>query len=81
MARKFTESLEIAINLGIDPRQSDQAVCLWSAATRYGQERPRRCVCQRAKKADAAMAAGALMLLALMIWLKRSLVVFRLLIV
>ena len=25
-ARKFVESLEIAINLGIDPRQSDQAV-------------------------------------------------------
>ena len=59
LARKFTESLEIAINLGIDPRQSDQAVRGMVQLPHGTGKSIRVAVFAKGEKADAALAAGA----------------------
>lgn len=59
MSRKFTESLEIAINLGIDPRQSDQAVRGMVQLPHGTGKSVRVAVFAKGDKADAALAAGA----------------------
>ncbi|MCL2469783.1 MAG: 50S ribosomal protein L1 [Alphaproteobacteria bacterium] len=57
--RKFVESLEIAMNLGIDPRQSDQAV-RGTVQMPHGTGKTMRvAVFAKGEKADAALAAGA----------------------
>ncbi|MDD3181518.1 MAG: 50S ribosomal protein L1 [Alphaproteobacteria bacterium] len=58
-ARKFVESLEIAINLGIDPRQSDQAVRGMVQLPHGTGKSVRVAVFAKGDKADAALAAGA----------------------
>ncbi|HBN23177.1 MAG TPA: 50S ribosomal protein L1, partial [Holosporales bacterium] len=58
-ARKFDESLEIAINLGIDPRQSDQAVRGMIQLPHGTGKSVRVAVFAKGEKADAAQAAGA----------------------
>ena len=59
MGRKFVESLEIAVNLGIDPRQSDQAV-RGAVQMPHGTGKTMRvAVFAKGEKADAATAAGA----------------------
>ena len=58
-AAKFDESVEIAVNLGVDPRHADQqvrGVCNLPAGT--GKD-VRVAVFARAGKADEALAAGA----------------------
>lgn len=57
--RKFVETLEIAINLGIDPRQSDQAVRGMVQLPHGTGKTIRVAVFARGDKADAATAAGA----------------------
>lgn len=57
--RKFVESLEIAINLGIDPRQSDQAVRGMVQLPHGTGKTVRVAVFAKSEKADAALAAGA----------------------
>ena len=59
LARKFTESLEIAINLGIDPKQSDQAVRGMVQLPHGTGKSVRVAVFAKGDKADAALAAGA----------------------
>jgi large subunit ribosomal protein L1 len=59
MGRKFVESLEIAINLGIDPRQSDQAVRGMVQLPHGTGKSVRVAVFAKGEKADAALAAGA----------------------
>lgn len=59
MGRKFAESLEIAINLGIDPRQSDQAVRGMVQLPHGTGKSVRVAVFAKGEKADAALAAGA----------------------
>lgn len=59
MARKFDESLEIAINLGIDPKQSDQAVRGMVQLPHGTGKSVRVAVFAKGDKADAALAAGA----------------------
>jgi len=58
-ARKFVESLEIAINLGIDPKQSDQAVRGMVQLPHGTGKTVRVAVFAKGDKADAALAAGA----------------------
>jgi len=58
-SRKFDESLEIAINLGIDPRQSDQAVRGMVQLPHGTGKSVRVAVFAKGEKADAALAAGA----------------------
>lgn len=58
-SRKFVESLEIAINLGIDPRQSDQAVRGMVQLPHGTGKSVRVAVFAKGDKADAALAAGA----------------------
>jgi len=58
-ARKFNESLEIAINLGIDPKQSDQAVRGMVQLPHGTGKSVRVAVFAKGEKADAALAAGA----------------------
>ncbi len=58
-ARKFDESLEIAINLGIDPRQSDQSVRGMIQLPHGTGKSVRVAVFAKGEKADAAQAAGA----------------------
>jgi len=57
--RKFVESLEIAINLGIDPKQSDQAVRGMVQLPHGTGKTVRVAVFAKGDKADAALAAGA----------------------
>lgn len=57
--RKFVESLEIAINLGIDPKQSDQAVRGMVQLPHGTGKSVRVAVFAKGEKADAALAAGA----------------------
>ena len=59
MQRKFVESLEIAINLGIDPKQSDQAVRGMVQLPHGTGKSVRVAVFAKGEKADAALAAGA----------------------
>lgn len=58
-ARKFDESIEIAMNLGIDPRQSDQIVRGMVQLPHGTGKTVRVAVFAKADKADAAKAAGA----------------------
>ncbi len=58
-ARKFDESLEIAINLGIDVKQSDQAVRGMVQLPHGTGKSVRVAVFAKGDKADAALAAGA----------------------
>jgi hypothetical protein len=50
---KFDETLEIAMNLGVDPRHADQMVRGVDPAERHRQDRPRRGV-RPWRKADEA---------------------------
>ncbi|MGE4350954.1 MAG: 50S ribosomal protein L1 [Bdellovibrionales bacterium] len=59
MGRNFVESLEIAMNLGIDPRQSDQAVRGMVQLPHGTGKTVRVAVFAKGEKADAALAAGA----------------------
>jgi len=58
-ARKFDESLEIAINLGIDVKQSDQSVRGMIQLPNGTGKSVRVAVFAKGDKADAALAAGA----------------------
>ncbi len=58
-ARKFDESLEIAINLGIDTKQSDQSVRGMIQLPHGTGKSVRVAVFAKGDKADAALAAGA----------------------
>lgn len=58
-ARKFDESLEIAINLGIDTKQSDQSVRGMVQLPHGTGKSVRVAVFAKGDKADAALAAGA----------------------
>lgn len=57
--RKFDETLEIALNLGIDPKMSDQAVRGMVQLPHGTGKTVRVAVFAKADKADAALAAGA----------------------
>ncbi len=59
MGRKFDESLEIAINLGIDAKQSDQSVRGMVQLPHGTGKSVRVAVFAKGDKADAALAAGA----------------------
>ncbi|HAX91298.1 MAG TPA: 50S ribosomal protein L1 [Rhodospirillaceae bacterium] len=59
MSRKFVETLEIAINLGIDTKQSDQAVRGMVQLPHGTGKTVRVAVFAKGDKADAALAAGA----------------------
>lgn len=59
MGRKFTETLDIAINLGIDVKQSDQAVRGMVQLPHGTGKTVRVAVFAKGEKADAAKAAGA----------------------
>jgi len=59
MQRKFDESVEIAMNLGIDPKQSDQAVRGMVQLPHGTGKTVRVAVFAKGDKADAAKAAGA----------------------
>lgn len=59
MGRKFDESLEIAINLGIDVKQSDQNVRGMVQLPHGTGKSVRVAVFAKGDKADAALAAGA----------------------
>ncbi|MDX9689298.1 MAG: 50S ribosomal protein L1 [Proteobacteria bacterium] len=58
-ARKFAETLEVSVALGIDPRQSDQAVRGMVQLPHGTGKTVRVLVFAKGEKADAAMAAGA----------------------
>jgi large subunit ribosomal protein L1 len=57
--RKFDESVEIAMNLGIDPKMSDQAVRGMVQLPHGTGKSVRVAVFAKSEKADAAKAAGA----------------------
>lgn len=57
--RKFDETLEIAMNLGVDPRMSDQIVRGMVPLPHGTGKTIRVCVFAKGEKADAAKAAGA----------------------
>lgn len=59
MGRKFDESLEIAMNLGVDPRMSDQIVRGMVQLPHGTGKTIRVAVFAKGEKADAAKAAGA----------------------
>jgi len=59
MARKFPETLEIALNLGIDTKLSDQAVRGMVQLPHGTGKSVRVAVFAKGEKADAAQAAGA----------------------
>jgi len=56
---KFTETFEVAINLGIDPRKSDQAVRGATTLPNGTGKEVRVCVFTQGDAAEAAKAAGA----------------------
>lgn len=56
---KFDESVEVAINLGVDPRKSDQAVRGASVLPRGTGKVVKVAVITQGEQADAARAAGA----------------------
>ena len=56
---KFDESVEVAINLGVDPRKSDQAVRGASVLPRGTGKIVKVAVITQGEQADAARAAGA----------------------
>ncbi|MBT7952884.1 MAG: 50S ribosomal protein L1 [Gammaproteobacteria bacterium] len=56
---KFDESVEVAINLGVDPRKSDQAVRGSTVLPRGTGKSVKIAVFADAEQADAAKAAGA----------------------
>jgi len=58
-ARKFTETVEIAMNLGIDPKLSDQAVRGMVQLPHGTGKSVRVAVFAKGEKADAAKASGA----------------------
>lgn len=58
-ARKFDETVEIAMNLGIDPKISDQAVRGMVSLPHGTGKTVRVAVFAKGEKADAAKAAGA----------------------
>jgi large subunit ribosomal protein L1 len=58
-ARKFDESIEIALNLGIDPKQSDQAVRGMVQLPNGTGKTVRVAVFAKGENADKAKAAGA----------------------
>ncbi len=58
-ARKFDESIEIAMNLGVDPRQSDQIVRGMIQLPNGTGKSVKVAVFAKGVKADAAKAAGA----------------------
>ncbi len=59
LSRKFTETLDIAINLGIDTKQSDQSVRGMVQLPHGTGKSVRVAVFAKGEKADAALAAGA----------------------
>lgn len=56
---KFTETVDVAINLGIDPRKSDQVVRGATTLPNGTGKHVRVCVFAQGDAADAATAAGA----------------------
>ncbi|MEJ2680199.1 MAG: 50S ribosomal protein L1 [Gammaproteobacteria bacterium] len=56
---KFTESIDIAVNLGVDPRKSDQVVRGASVLPHGTGKTVRVAVFAQGEKADEALAAGA----------------------
>lgn len=56
---KFDESVEVAVNLGVDPRKSDQAVRGASVLPRGTGKIVKVAVIAQGEQADAARAAGA----------------------
>ncbi len=56
---KFDESVEVAINLGVDPRKSDQAVRGSTVLPKGTGKTVKVAVIAQAEQADAAKAAGA----------------------
>ena len=56
---KFTETVDVAINLGIDPRKSDQVVRGVTTLPNGTGKHVRVCVFAQGDAADAATAAGA----------------------
>ena len=56
---KFDETVEIAMNLGIDPRQADQRCAAWCLPSRHRQDHARRRVRQGRQGEGSAKAAGA----------------------
>lgn len=56
---KFTESIDVAVNLGVDPRKSDQAVRGATVLPRGTGKSVRVAVFTQGANADAAKAAGA----------------------
>ena len=58
-AVKFNETVDVAINLGIDPRKSDQIVRGATTLPNGSGKDVRVCVFAQGDAADAAKAAGA----------------------
>ena len=58
-AIKFTETVDVAINLGIDPRKSDQVVRGATTLPNGSGKSVRVCVFAQGDAAEAATAAGA----------------------
>ena len=56
---KFDETVEIAMNLGVDPRHADQRCAAWSICRTATGRTVRVAVFARGAKADEAKAAGA----------------------
>ncbi len=56
---KFTETVEVAINLGVDPRKSDQVVRGATVLPNGTGKNVRVCVFAQGENADKASAAGA----------------------
>lgn len=56
---KFTESIDVAVNLGVDPRKSDQAVRGATVLPKGTGKSVRVAVFAQGAAADAALAAGA----------------------
>lgn len=56
---KFSESIEVAVNLGVDPRKSDQVVRGSTVLPNGTGKQVRIAVFAQGEKADAARAAGA----------------------
>ncbi len=58
-SKKFTESFDISVNLGVDPRKSDQAVRGATTLPHGTGKEVRVAVFAQGEQADAARAAGA----------------------
>lgn len=56
---KFDESVEVAVNLGVDPRKSDQVVRSATVMPKGTGKNVRVCVFTQGENADAATQAGA----------------------